>query len=211
MTRPATAIRLTAVAVGAAYSVALYLNGIHIQAGWKQALSYLPAALTVAVTFWDVWLWRQPIVHRLSGRPFLAGTWQVELQPTAESHIPSGGNRGPIEAYVIVFQSYWSISVRQYTNEGHSDSRAAIWTKGGSTSGHGLTYTYSNTPRYEFEHRSMAHRGTALIDVTGRKPAILSGYYFTDRYTKGDMHLKLFDRSADHPDFASVQAHCKSP
>jgi hypothetical protein len=197
--------------VGAAYSVALYSSGVHIQAGWKQALSYLPAALTVTVTLWDLWLWRQPLIHKISRRPLLAGTWRAELRPTAESHIPTGGNRGPIEAYVVITQTFWSIAVRQYTAESRSDSKAVIWAKENNSSGNALTFTYGNIPKHEHEHRSKPHLGTASLDVVGMKPQFLDGYYFTDRYTKGDMRLALFDRSSGHADFASAQAHCQAP
>jgi|BarGraNGADG00212_1021973.scaffolds.fasta_scaffold10021_2 SMODS-associating 2TM, beta-strand rich effector domain len=209
MDKPAATVRLTTVVVGAAYAGALYISGEHLQAGLKQALSYLPAFAVLAVTLWDVWLWRQPFVHRFARRPVLAGTWRATLKPTADSHIPLGGNRGPIEAYVIITQSYWSISVRQYTVESRSESKAAMWSGGSTSSNKILTFTFANMPKQELESRSRSHLGTAAVDVVGSQPRILSGYYFTDRYTKGDMTLALFDRSVDHPDFDSAQAHCQ--
>ena len=39
-----------------------------------------------------------PGVQRLSRRPFLNGIWSASLRPTPDSHIPQGGNRGPIVA-----------------------------------------------------------------------------------------------------------------
>jgi hypothetical protein len=209
MDKPAATVRLTTVAVGAAYAGALYISGEHLQAGLKQALSYLPAFAVLVVTLWDVWLWRQPFVHRFARRPVLVGTWRATLKPTADSHIPTGGNPGPIEAYVIITQSYWSISVRQYTVESRSESKAAMWSGGSTSSNKILTFTFANTPKQELESRSRSHLGTAAVDVVGTQPRILSGYYFTDRYTKGDMTLALFDRSVDHPDFDSAQAHCQ--
>src|SRR6266576_2609818 len=117
MARPAVAVRLTATGAGAAYAVALYVSGVHIQAGVKQALSYLPTALTFLVALWDIWLWRLPGLQLLAKRPWIAGIWSATLTPTAASVIPKGGNRGPIEAYVIIKQTFWSIGVRQYTSE----------------------------------------------------------------------------------------------
>lgn len=209
MAKPATAVRLTAVVVGATYAGALYLSGVHLQASWEQGLSYLPTAAVLLVTLWDVWLWRQPGVHRLARRPLLAGTWRATLQPTKESHIPAGGNRGPIEAYVIINQSYWSITVRQYTHESRSNSKGVLWAtevEGGTKT---LTYTYLNNPKQEYESRSQAHLGTAALNVVGDQPQSLDGYYFTDRYTKGDMSLSLFDRSVHHADFQAVSLHCQ--
>ncbi len=209
MDKPVAAVRLAAVVVGAAYAGALYLSGVHLQAGPKQALSYLPTFAVLVVTLWDVWLWRQPFVHRFARRPVLAGTWRATLKPTADSHIPLGGSSGPIEAYTIITQSYWSITVRQYTVESRSESKAAMWSGGSMSSSKTLTFTFANTPKQELESRSRSHLGTAAVDVVGTQPRILAGYYFTDRYTKGDMTLALFDRSVDHPDFDSAQAHCQ--
>lgn len=208
MTKPAATARLTAVAVGAAYTGALYLSGVQLQAGPEQALSYLPAAAVFAVALWDAWVWRLPLVHRLARRPLLAGTWRATLKPTEDSHIPSGGSSGPIEAYVIISQSYWSISVRQYTLESRSESKAAIWAGDPFSVTKTLTYTYANTPKQEHEARSRAHLGTTSLDVVGDQPQALSGYYFTDRYTKGDMALVLVDRTVHHPDYESARAHC---
>lgn len=208
MARPAAAVRLTAAVVGAAYAVALYVSGVHFQTGVKQALSYLPTALTFLVALWDIWLWRLSVLQRLAKRPWIAGIWSATLTPTAASVIPEGGNRGPIEAYVIIKQTFWSIGVRQYTAESRSDSRATIWSET-SGSDQMLTYTYTNRPRQELEHRSRPHLGTAALDVVGLRPSIIIGEYFTDRYTKGDMTLHLVDRTTGHADFTSAKNHCQ--
>ena len=210
MTRPAAAIRVTAVAVSGAYAIALYLSDVHIQDGAKKALSYLPVVLTLLVTAWDLWLWRLPVVQKLSRRPLLLGTWRTTLTPTAASHIPDGGNRGPIEAYVIIHQTYWSLDVRQYTAESRSDSRASLWSNSASQAVRTLIYTYSNQPRREFEQRSQPHLGTSALDIVGMKPMSITGDYFTDRYTKGDMSLVLVDRTTDHADFDAARSHCQA-
>lgn len=209
MARPAAAVRLTATVVGAAYAVALYISGVHIQAGAKQALSYLPTVLTFLVALWDVWLWRLPVLQSLAKRPWIAGIWSVTLTPTAASLIPEGGNRGPIKGYVIINQTFWSIGVRQYTAESRSDSRATVWSETTGGSERTLTHTYANRPRQELEHRSRPHLGAAALDVVGLRPSIITGDYFTDQYTKGDMILYLVDRSTGYADFASAEKHCQ--
>jgi hypothetical protein len=207
MASPAAAVRLTATVVGTVYAVALYLSGIHIQAGAKEALSYLPTILTFLVALWDIWLWRLPLLQRLAKRPWIAGIWSASLTPTAQSHIPPGGNRGPIKAYVIISQTFWSTRIRQYTAESRSDSHASIWSDTASGSDRTLTYTYANRPRQELEDRSRPHLGTASLDIVGLRPSTMTGDYFTDRYTKGDMELHLIDRTTDYADFASADEH----
>lgn len=210
MARPGTAIRITATTASAAYAVALYVSGIHIQAGAKQALSYLPTAITFLVTLWDLWIWRLPVLQRLAKRPWIAGTWSATLTPTAASHIPAGGNRGPIKAYVIITQTFWSIGIRQYTAESRSDSIAAVWSQLADHPDSTLTYNYANRPRQEFETRSHPHLGTAALDVVGLRPSSITGDYFTDRYTKGDMTLRLVDRTRGHTNYASAREHCQA-
>jgi hypothetical protein len=209
MGRPAVAVRLTATGAGAAYAVALYVSGVHIQAGVKQAISYLPTALTFLVALWDIWLWRLPGLQLLAKRPWIAGIWSATLTPTAASVIPKGGNRGPIEAYVIIKQTFWSIGVRQYTSESRSDSRATMWSETTDGSNRAFTYTYANRPRQELENRSRPHLGTTVLDVVGLRPSTITGDYFTDRYTKGDMTMRLVDRTTGYADFASAKKHCQ--
>lgn len=211
MARPATTVRLTATIVGVAYAAALYLSGVHIQAGAKQVLSYLPTVLTLLVALWDIWLWRVAGLQRLSKRPWIAGTWSTTLTPTASSKIPDGGNGGPIAAYVIITQTFWSIGVRQYTEESRSNSRATMWVGTSAGGVKTLTYTYANRPRQELEERSHPHLGTAALDIVGLRPKVVAGDYFTDRYTKGDMQLRLVDRTTDHADFSSTRDHCQLP
>lgn len=208
MARPATVVRLTATLAGTTYAAALYASGVHVQAGARQALGYLPTAVVFLVALWDVWLWRLPLVQRLGKRPWIAGTWSANLMPTAASVIPAGGDRGPIEAYVIITQTFWSIGVRQYTAESRSDSHASIWAETLDGSHLTLIFNYVNRPRQEFEKRSRPHLGTAALDVVGLRPPAMAGDYFTDRYTKGDLTLRLVDRTTDYADFASVREHC---
>lgn len=205
MGRPSTTIRVVATSIGLAYAVALYLSGIHLQSSVKDALGYVPTIATLLVALWDVWLWHLPGVYRVSRRPWLTGTWSTSLQPTADSHIPPGGNRRPITAYVVIKQSFWSIAVRQYTAESRSESRASVWAN--TSGGNLLTFTYENRPRQEFEARSRPHLGTAALDVVGLRPSVIHGEYFTDRYTKGDMDLRLVDRTTGAVDFPSAQDH----
>jgi hypothetical protein len=207
MAKPTSVVRLTAVVVGVAYAIALYLSGVHLKSDAKHVLSYLPAALALALTAWDLWLWRLPLLHRVSKRPLIAGTWVATLTPTAASHIPEGGIRGPIEAYLVITQTYWSITVRQYTAESTSDSRAAMWQQNPGNAARELTFTYSNRPLHSLEERSQPHLGTAELDVVGMEPSAMSGDYFTDRYTKGDMQLTLVDRTTRHADFAAARSH----
>lgn len=200
-------VRWTAVILSAAYAFALYLSGTHLEQGPKQALAYLPTALSLIVVAFDLWLWKIPGVHRFVGRPRLDGAWLGTLQPHPDSQIPPGGNRGPIDTAVIIEQTYWSISVSLMTAESASlSTSAAIHADGDSRQRRTLAYTYLNTPKQEHRDRSHLHVGAVRLEIVGRVPATLTGTYWTDRLTVGAMDLRRIDRRTDHSSLASVQS-----
>jgi hypothetical protein len=207
MARPAAAVRITAVGVGLAYSAALALSGVHLDTVMKKVLAYLPLAAGAALASWDGLVWRLRHVHRFLRRPRIDGTWIVTLTPTEESHIPEGGNRGPIHAYMIVRQTYWGLAIRQYSAESTSDLRTHFWAPGAEGGPQDLVFTYENIPHQTVQHRSSRHFGTCELDPTTRLPTEMTGYYFTDRYTKGDIVLRLHDRSTGHASFGAVTEH----
>ncbi|WP_460605140.1 Cap15 family cyclic dinucleotide receptor domain-containing protein [Jatrophihabitans fulvus] len=188
-----------------AYAVVLYLSGVHLQDGWRKAVGYLPTLATLALALWDGYAWHLPGIQRLSKRPWVAGTWRATLSPTSASHIPTGGNRGPVEAYVIIKQSFWFTSVRQYTAESRSESIASVWAESGGE--YRLIFMYGNRPKQQLESRSRPHLGTSSLDVVGLRPMTMAGEYFTDRYTKGDITLAFVDRQTGLGDFTSIQTH----
>ena len=208
MTRPATTVRVTTVAVGAIYTAAVALSGVSLDSWVKKVLAYLPLAAGLALALWDTYLWRLPPIHRFLHRPRLDGTWIVTLSPTEESHIPDEGNRGPISGYMVVKQTYWDLAVRQYTVESTSDLRAHFWVRANGNGQDAVVFTYENVPKQAVQHRSPRHYGTCQLDPTTRVPAELSGVYFTDRYTKGDMTMRLHDRTTGHASYEATQRHC---
>jgi len=207
MYRPSAPVRLTILGVGIVYTALLYLSGVELDNPYKRLVAVLPAIGTIGVTFWDVLLWRLPAINRFIQRPRIDGLWHVELTPTTDSQIPAGGNRGPISGYFVISQSYWSIQVRQYTTESASRSRAFFWERAPGANIECLTFVYENEPKQRHQHRSGRHFGTCIFDIASREPVAISGMYFTDRYTKGDMQLQLVDRSKGYASFQEAEQH----
>lgn len=197
MNRPGQIVRIIAVGVGLAYSLVLYLTGVRIDADVRRGLAYLPTLATFLLTAWDLWVWRWPLVWRAAARPRLDGLWAVTLHPTAESHIPKDGNRGPIPAYLVVKQTYWTIAVRLFTEESASVSRSFFWDGSHGTGTEWLTFVYENTPMQRHQNRSKRHLGTCSFRPGNRRPVEIEGTYFTDRYTQGDMSLTFVSRDTD--------------
>lgn len=207
MTPIKSSVRITAVIVSAAYSVVLFLSGIELDTLDKKVLALLPGGLALMVVAYDRWVWRWMPVQRLHHRPRIDGLWKAALRPSAESHIPEGGNRGPIESYIIVEQTFWSLSVIQFTIESESYSRTSTFIKHGESSIRTLSFLYDNAPRLQHRKRSPRHVGACELRTSIGAPTTLEGSYFTDRYTQGEMSLRLVDRSINFADFASAKAH----
>lgn len=206
MGRPTWLVRSVTIAVAGLYSLALFLSGATLLPWINQAFAALPFSAGLLVIMWDSLLWRIPLLQKVSKRPYLAGFWAVTYQPTIESHIPDGGNRGPIPGFIIIRQTFWSISIRSYTKESKSDSRSFFWELRPGSDFATLTFAYENLPKESESHRSTRHTGTNRLDPTSARPAEVEGSYFTDRYTKGDMVVTLIDRSHGYGSFKEAQA-----
>jgi hypothetical protein len=101
---------------------------------------------------------------------------------------------------MVVEQTFWTTAVQFYTREsGSSSTYAAFVNKTDAKQAKSLLFTYTNTARQAHAHRSYQHSGTCRLDVTGPSPNSLSGTYWTDRITAGDMILTLVDRKDDRP------------
>lgn len=165
----------------------------------------MAAALLLVV--WDLWAWRWPLLHQLTHRPRIDGLWAVVLRPTSESHIPPGGNAGPIPAYLVVSQSFWSTHIRQLTVESGSSSRAVVWQDRRDADVEPVSFLYENTPRPEHQGRSNRHLGACTLEPANLNPTQMQGVYFTDRYTQGSMELRLLDRTSGYASYAEAQVH----
>lgn len=205
MGRPETAVRATALFVGVAYGLALYWAGIRLEPDLRRILAYLPSLAILGLVAWDVQVWRWPLIHRITSRPRLDGLWRASLSPTAESHIPPGGNRGPISAYMAISQSYWRLGVRVITQESHSVTRSHFWSTEASYDLEWVTFVYENAPQQRVQERSKRHLGTCTLQPGSKVPVRMNAAYFTDRYTQGDIELELVGRDGSVAAFADAQ------
>lgn len=211
MTRVKTSVRITAIVVSAISTIVLLLVGVKLDSWLKTVLGFLPTIGVVLVILFDAWIWKLPFVHRLLHRPLLAGTWGGTLTPAARSDIPDEGNRGPIEVYVVIEQTFWTIAVTLLSSESSSRSRAASFSPRPGSKGQILSFVYENVPRLEHRDRSPRHVGTCEVAIEGRSPKIITGEYFTDRFTAGELRLEILGRSTEQADFSAAKAYCAQP
>jgi hypothetical protein len=206
MNSPARSIRWGAAAASTLYGVLLYVLGLRPDQELKYAFAYVPAAVGYAVLVFDKWAWRWPGIHKLTGHPRLDGTWRTILVTSPKSDIPTGGNRGPITTYLTIEQSYWTLHATLRTAESSSRSTNATVEKRDGSGITELRFLYENTPQVVHQPRSPVHTGACRLNVAGRKPTTLTGRYYTDRFTAGDMDLVLIGRRTDYGTFAEAAA-----
>lgn len=89
------------------------------------------------------------------------------------------------KATLKIKQSLLSVHITLITNESRSQSLSASIDE--ILGEKQLTYCYLNTPKSKVRHRSEVHYGTAMLCV--ENPNRLTGRYYTDRKTIGDMEF----------------------
>jgi hypothetical protein len=149
------------------------------------------ALASLFVLAFDHFLWRVPkLGRRFSKRPDIRGTWRGRLasnwvDPKTQERIAPDP-----EVYLVIRQTFWSVTANLITKESKSCSTTAIIEDDGCGQ-HQLVAQYRNTPRASVRDRSEVHHGSFKLDIGGEPVDRLEGYYWTDRNTMGELD---FDR-----------------
>ena len=141
-------------------------------------------------TAFEFLLWRWSCLHGwFVKRPNLRGTWRVELQsdwidPATNVGVPI------IICYMGVAQTLSSLQMHLMTSESESWFIAEGITPSRSNVGYRVAGVYTNEPKAHLRgNRSEIHFGGLLLETHGpaNRPNTLTGEYWTDRKTKGQM------------------------
>jgi hypothetical protein len=164
----------------------LVFEGVAVSGTWFRPFSTVVGVVLLLLVAFDLWAWR---LRFLQGwfvpRPDLRGTWRVELQsdwkdPATNQVV------GPITAYLVVRQTYSTLSLRMLTRESSSELVAAEISKAVDGT-YGLAAVYRNEPKLSVRDRSPIHYGAIVLDVQGEPVTDLVGHYWTDRSTRGQL------------------------
>lgn len=140
------------------------------------------SGLLMALAVFDRWAWHWPIVRQLlaRSRPDLRGTWRGSLtsswvDPATKEPI------APLETFLVVRQTFSSLSIRLLTAESASEALAAeVVAASDATSK--VVWVYRNEPRSAARSHSEIHFGGACVNVVNSgSPSSLEGHYWTDR------------------------------
>jgi hypothetical protein len=99
----------------------------------------------------------------------------------------SGAPKTTVSIAIRVMQTASVVTVTQFTTESTSNSKHVQLAKLPDDRWR-LTWSYENTPRSGVRDRSGLHNGFAEALLGGNGDS-LDGEYFTDRLTRGELHL----------------------
>ena len=132
-------------------------------------------------------------------RPDLRGTWKAQIHTDWVDPL-TRAVKPPVEAYVVIRQTLVNLSMRLFTE----DARSILVAHSIELEPDGLfslSAVYRNTPKIEYQGPQGAiHHGALLIEIHSVRPTDLEGHYWTDRNTRGSIHMH-FASSAQYSSF----------
>lgn len=156
-------------------------------------IGYVSFGTTIIWQLWDRWLWHWPLLRKISRVPNFSGRWIGTYQRFGSD---SDGRR---HSYVLeIRQTFSSICCSTYQDNGTSsaaviaevcdfaDERACVvffW-EGISQS----TETSQRLKQIQEEYRGLTK--LTFSPPKGSKHAALDGEYFTNRETRGEVHVE---------------------
>lgn len=171
-----------------AWTVILYINHEAIKSVWLQPLSTVITVVLYAVIAFDLWLWKLPFLHSwFVKRPAIDGTWKVEIRSNWTD--PATGTRiAPVEGYMVVRQTFSTLSLRLLTQESSSElvGTEIVCSADGLYCVSGV---YRNEPRFGVRDRSAIHYGAVWLKIIEEEEKKIIGHYWTDRESAGEMEL----------------------
>lgn len=170
--------------------LSLALDGTQVSTGLFKPCSTVVTGLGLLLLVFDKWLWRFHFLHPwFVDRPYLRGTWKGQLvsqwvDPTTNLPV------GPVEAFLVVRQTFSSIHLRLVTRQSSSESLANNIPKD-SDGVYTVASIYRNTPKIANRGASEIHHGGVILQVLGDPVHALEGHYWTDRGTLGELRFLL--------------------
>jgi hypothetical protein len=183
-------LHLTTIVLIAAglWAALLILEGMKVTRTFFFPFEYVLSALVVVLAIFDRWAWRFRILRPwFVSLPDLNGVWKGQLQ-SDWTDPQTGKPSPPLDARVVVKQTFSSIHLRLATDESESEllSGGLVRKADGS---YQIVAVYRNTPRLLVRDGSPIHHGGLVLNLEGHPPTGLRGEYWTDRRTRGELRF----------------------
>ncbi|MGH9436330.1 MAG: hypothetical protein ACRD4R_01285 [Candidatus Acidiferrales bacterium] len=200
------AIIYTAVFV---WAIVLLVTGQTLSSGLLRPISTVTSVVVLLSIAFELWLWKLPFLHGwFVKRPVIDGTWKADLSsnwtdPATGASIP------PVQGYMVVRQTFLSLSLRLLTEESSSYlvGTEIVCTVDGLYCVSGV---YRNEPRYQERAHSPIHYGAVWLQVIDTPTRMLKGHYWTDRGTAGELTLSDKQRRK-FQDYKTAEAFSAHP
>jgi len=177
----------------ATWAVGLFVMGVPLSEALFKPSGIVLAAVTAVVALFDKWVWKWAWLHPwFVSTPNLNGTYKGYICPLSKVADDSGAP-SQIEAFLSIHQTFSSTTVRLYTVE--SESVSICSDLRASEDNHWqLRYIYENVPGQRVRERSPIHFGGVGFAIDGIESSRLSGSYWTDRQTNGEIAFERVSR-----------------
>jgi hypothetical protein len=188
-----------------AWTIVLLANHQALHGSALQPLSTVITVVVYAVMAFDLWLWKLPILHSwFVKRPVIDGTWKVTIRsnyrdPTTRAAI------APVDGYMVIRQTFSTLSLRLLTRESSSElvGTEIVCSADGL---YCISGVYRNEPRFTVRDRSAIHYGAVWLRIIDEPTQQISGHYWTDRNTAGEIELTQRQRKLFQT-FQEAQTH----
>lgn len=170
------------------WGILLIINGITVSVTWLRYLSTVVGILLFLFTIFDIWLWRLPFLQGwFVNRPDIHGTWIAIIRSNWVD--PNTGQCiAPIKGYLAIHQTFSKLNLRLMTKESISELIGTEIVSGNNKS-YQIAGIYRNTPSFFARQQSPIHNGAILLNIAGVPITVISGHYWTDRETAGEIEL----------------------
>ena len=155
-------------------------------------LSIVVSVISLLLLIFEEWAWAWPLVNSLAKRPDLRGTWKGELRSNWEKSEDRSKNN-PLEVYLVIHQTFMALHLRLLTAESQSITLAAS-VACESDGAFVINGIYRNEPRLSVRAHSPIHHGGLALRLEGPPLVSMSGHYWTDRQSDGELDLRLRTR-----------------
>lgn len=188
------------ISIGLASLLSSVVRTIGYQLGFQWGTVSAFAVFTAVYWCFDRYVWRWPIIRRLTAPSDLNGDWVGEIKSSSEKEpsVETNDETSDEEHPTITITQTWSRIEVVMTNPGSSRSESTSATFRTHKSDSELLFTYVNKPVGEVASELNMHEGTNTLRYTQGVDGsdFLEGEYYTDEQ-RNNHGVMRFERIAE--------------